>query len=305
MTDFLALLKTLDTNEARSAALAGLMENFNPRERARELNMLMSVWASADPEAALASVKDDKDWTGKMAASTVLAKWVGTNPDAAIAWATENGKEANATDNGNFYMAGLIGGLAKTDLDRAALLAQTGMNRSRARGEAMERVLDQYQAQRSPEATQQWAASLETGPFNDGVLKSLAGRMASKDGPSAAAWATSLPETENKPQVLAEIVDRWSRDQPNEAGAWLNQFPVSTATDSPRETFAWQVQKKDPEAAMAWAGTITDEKRRERTTSELIKTWAQREPEAARQWVDGNANLSEQVKTRFGSKPNG
>ena len=154
MTDFLAFLKTLDTNESRTAALGALMENFNPRERARELNMLMSQWADVDPLAALTSVKDNKEWTGQMAAGTVLSKWVKTNPNDAIAWASENGKEANATETGNYYMVSVIGALAKTDLDRAATLAQTSMERSRARGDAMERILDQYLGQRSPEATQ-------------------------------------------------------------------------------------------------------------------------------------------------------
>ncbi len=303
MADYLVYLKTLTTNEARSSALASMLENFNPRERGKELNMLMSEWASSDPVAALASVKDNKDWTGTMAASTVLSKWVSTNPDAAIAWATENGKEGNETENGNFYMVGLLGTLAKTDLDRAASLTES-MGRSRARGEAMDRVLDQYLAQRTPEATQAWAAGLSESPYKDGLMSRLAGRLASKDGAAAAAWASTLPETQNKPQVLAQVIERWSREQPNEAGAWLNQFPMSPATDDPRETFAWQVQKKDPEAAIAWANTITDERRRDRATRDLIKTWAEREPDMVRQWVDAN-NVSEKVKQRYGTKPNG
>lgn len=303
MADFLGYLKSLKSNEARTAALTSMMENFNPRERGKELSMLMSEWASVDPQAALGAVKDNKDWTGHMAAATVLSKWVTSNPDAAIAWATENGKEANETENGNYYMVGLLGSLAKTDLDRAATLAQT-MNRSRARGDAMERVLDQYLSQRSPEATQTWATSLPEGPFRDGLLSRLAGRLASKDGASAAQWASTLPEGQNKPQVLAQVVERWSREQPNEAGAWLNQLPVSPATDDPRETFAWQVQKNDPEAAIAWAGTISDQGRRERATRELIKTWFERELDLARQWVDAS-NVSPRIKQRYGTRTNG
>ena len=304
MTDFLAYLKSLDSNESRSAALAAMMENFNPRERARELNMFMSEWASADPDAALASLKENKDWTGVMAASTVLSKWAATNPDAALAWATENGKEANATENGNYYMVGLLGTIAKPSPERAAELAQTSMNRSRARGEVVERLLDQFLKQRSPKATQNWASSLEPGPFKDGVLSRLAGTLASKDAPAAAAWVSTLPENETKPRVMSQVVERWSRENPNEAGAWLNQFPPSPATDDPRETFAMQVQKKDPEAAFAWASTITDEKRRERATTEVVKSWFQREPEVARQWVDTNP-VSDSLKRRYGTRTNG
>ena len=304
MADFLGFLKTLNTNDSRKAALSTMMENFNPRESARELNMLMSEWASADPVAALTSVKNDKNWTGQMAASTVLSKWVQSDPDAAITWATENGKEANATENGNSYMVGVLGSLAKTNLDRAAQLAENGMNRSRARGEVMERLIDQFLTQRSPEAAQNWASGLQSGPFKEGALTRLAGRLASKDAPAAAAWATTLPENEAKSQVLSQVVERWSRQNPNEAGTWLNQFPPSAATDDPRETFAMQVQKTDPEAAIAWAGTITDEKRRDRATRDVIRSWAEREPDTARQWVDTN-NVSERLKQRYGTKRNG
>lgn len=304
MSDFLAFLKTLDTNEARTAALGSLMENFNPRERARELNMLMSSWADADPLAALTSVKDNKDWTGTMAAGTVLSKWAKTDPSQALAWATENGKAANATDTGNYYLVSVLDTLAKIDLDRAAVLAQTSMNRSRARGDIMERLLDQFIGQRSPAAAQAWATSLPPGPFRDGTITRLASKLASTDAPGAAAWASTLPESESKPAAMAEVVQRWSREQPNEAGAWLNQFPPSPATDAPRETFAMQVQKTDPEAAIAWASTITDVNRRERATRDLVRSWIQREPDQARAWVDAN-NVSEGIKRRYGTKPNG
>ncbi len=303
MSDFLAFLKTLDSNEARASALGSLMENFNPRERAREVNMLMSQWAAADPDAALASAKEIKDWPGRMAAYTVLTQWTKTNPDAAIAWATENGKEANTTEDGNFYMVGVLYQLSKSSLDRAGELAQT-MNRSRARGEVMSKLIDRFLDQRSPEAVQNWAAGLPDSAFKDGVTGRLAGALASKDAPAAAAWAASLPENNNKSQAMAEVVQRWSRDDPNEAGAWLNQFPASPATDSPRESFAWEVQKTDPEAAIAWAATITDDSRRERATRGLVKSWFQREPELARQWVDASA-LPDTIKSRYGTQPNG
>lgn len=301
MTDYLAFLKTLKDNDSRSAALGAMLENFNPRERGRELQMLMTQWGAADPNAALASVKERKDWVGGMAANMVLGNWAQKNPDAAIAWATENGKDTAATDEGNHYLAGVLGGLAKTDLTRASSLAEA-MPRSAARGEVMDRVLDQYFAQRTPDAARDWVSGLQDSPFKNGLLGKLAGRLADKDATSAASWASTLPDSEAKPYVLSQVVERWSRDQPNEAGNWLNQFPPSAATDQPRETFAWQVQKEDPEAAIAWAGTITDERRRSKATRDLVRTWAERDPAAARQWVS-TSNLPAEVKQRFANRP--
>jgi hypothetical protein len=301
MTDYLAFLKTLKDNDSRGAALGALLENFNPRERGRELQMLMTQWGAADPNAALTAVKDRKDWVGGMAANMVLGNWAQKSPDAALAWANENGKEAAATDEGNRYLAGVLGGLAKTDLSRAATLAEA-MPRSGARGEVMDRLLDQMFTQRSSTAARDWVDGLQDSPFKNGLLGKIAGRLADKDATSAASWAGNLPDSEAKPYVLAQVVERWSKDQPNEAGNWLNQFPASAATDQPRETFAWQVQKEDPEAALAWASTITDERRRSRATRDLVRTWAEREPDAARQWVNAS-NLPPEIKQRFANRP--
>lgn len=222
---------------------------------------------------------------GMWAASTVLQNWAKTDPDSAIAWATENGKKLNESDDGNSYMASVISTLAKTDLNRAVELAQS-MNRSRARGDVMDKLIDQYFAQRSPDETRQWADSLTEGPFKDGLLGRLAGRLADKDLASTVTWAQGLPDGAAKPRVLSEIVGRWADKDPNEAGQWLNTFPPSAQTDDPRERFAWSVQEKDPEAAIAWAGTITDEDRRSRTTWRLAREWMQREPEAATTWIN-------------------
>lgn len=300
MADYLTFLKSLDGNEAHTAALGALLENFNPRERGRELQMLMTQWGGRDPESALASVKERKDWIGGWAANTVLSNWAQKDPDQAIAWATENGKEGAATDQGNSYLAGVLGGLAKTDLDRASTLAES-MGRSRARGEVMDKVLDQFFAQRTPDAARDWVTGLQESPFKNGVLGKLAGRLADKDATSAAKWAGTLPESEAKPYVMAQVVERWSKDNPNEAGAWLNQFPPSAATDQPRETFAWQVQKDDPEAAIAWASTITDEGRRSKATRELVKNWFQREPDNALQYIH-SSNLPNEVKQRYSQR---
>ena len=235
-----------------------------------------------------------------MAANMVLGNWAQKVSDAAIAWATENGKESAATDEGNRYLAGVLGGLAKANLDRAAALAES-MPRSNVRGEVMDRLLDQYFAQRTPDAARDWVGGVQDGAFKSGLLGKLAGRL-DKDAASAATWAGSLPESDAKPYVLSQVVERWSREQPNQNSAWLNQFPPSASTDQPRETFARQVQKDDPEAALAWASTITDERRRSRATRELVRTWAEREPDAARQWVSGS-NLPPEVKQRFANRP--
>ena len=297
MQAFVEFAKNLGGNEQLEAAMTAIGKDFNPREKGREMSMLMTLWAQKDPEAALAHAQKMGDWRGGWAASTAIATWAKTDPDKAVAWAQAHPPENK--DEGNYYMAAAIGSIAKTDLASAARLAQS-MDRSEARGRAMDTLLDQYTKQGGIESARDFVSGLEDSTFKAGIMSRLAGRMAEKDPKSAAAWAASLPDTEAKPRVMTELIDRWANNDPNEAGAWLNNFPKSAQTDEPRERFAWKVAERDPEAAIAWAGTITDEKRRTETMYRLARDWSRREPDVVKGWLNtGGASLPPDMRQRL------
>ncbi len=298
MADYLAYLGTLKTNESRQAALEALMDGFDFRQRGRELTLLMSVWAQADAPSALAAAQERKDQMGMHTAGLVLSQWARKEPDLAIAWAAENGKKMNEGQEGNWYMASVLGSIAKTDPDRAAALAQTAMNRSQARGQVLDQIVEQLVEQRGAQAGQAWAGGLPEGPFRNGALERLAGRLADQNSAEAATWATSLPDSEGKTRALTAVVEQWAEDSPREAGTWLNQLPVNASTDAPRERFVWKVAEQDPAAAVSWAATITDEKTRSDTTAGVLKNWFRREPDKAGEWLAASS-LPDDLKQRF------
>lgn len=296
MEAYTSFLRSLETNEQLEAAMAAFGKDFNPRERGREMSMLMTVWAQQDPEAALAHSLKMGDWRGGWAASTAISTWAKTDPDKAVAWAQAHPPENK--EEGNQYLRAAIDTIAKTNLDSAAALALT-MDRSEARGRVMDTLLDQFTRQRGIDSARAYVDSLADSPFKTGILSRLAGRLADKDPKETAQWAATLPESEAKPRVMTELIERWANNDPNEAGAWLNNFPKSPQTDEPRERFAWKVAEKDPEAAIAWAGTISDEKRRSETMYRLARDWSRREPDAARGWIANDQQMPPDIRQRL------
>ena len=286
MSGFIDFIKSLDGNDNFAEAAKLMMENFDGRGRGRELSMLMTEWAKLDPKAALASMDKVGDWTGKYASSTVLSTWAKADPMSAKAWAMEKGKGGNA-EEGNWYMVGVISGLAKNDLDLAANWAQE-QPRSKARGEMMDKLVESFTKQRGLQAAQEYVTGLEAGPYRDGLTRKVAGKLIEKDPTLAAGWITGLPSGEAKSGAMADLVNRWSDQDPDATGNWLRNYPASKETDDPRQTFAWNIREKDPESAIAWAGTISDQKRRDKMLVDLVRDWSKRDKQGAQAYMVRN-----------------
>jgi hypothetical protein len=296
MEAYLEFMKAIQGSEQMAVAMETMTENgFNNRERGREFSMLMTRWAKEDPQSALAWTQTHDDWRSKWGTGTALSVWAQSDPTAALAWAEAHPNKDK--DEGNFHLVSVIGSIAKSNLDLAAQLSQN-MDRSSARGDAMDRVLEQYFKQRGGDAAKEMVMGLPDGPYKNGILGRLADRLASTDVKSAAAWAASLPDGEAKPRIVATVINEWAEKNPNDAGAWLNALPASAAMDEPRERFAYKVQERDPEAAMAWANTITDADRRNQTAFRVAREWMNREPDNARAWVN-TSQLPADMKERL------
>ena len=287
MAAFLEIVRSCHTNEDFENATLALTENFDPRSRGKELSLLMTAWAKLDPKAALA-MADAKltEWPGRTATGTVLQTWSKTDPNAAKDWALEKGAKFSGED-GNWYMTSVISGLARKDLSLAAIWAQE-QPRSRARGDMIDKLLDSFTKQRGALAAEEWATSLPEGPFRDGSIRRLASKMSEKDPVAAATWINQLPTGGAKSGAMSELVGQWSEKDPNAAGTWLKNFAPSPETDDPRNTFAWNIREQDPESAIAWAGTISDQKRRDKTLVELVRDWNKRDPQGAQNYMERN-----------------
>ena len=147
--------------------------------RSRELAMLMHSWAAFDGDAALTYLKENHEGRSAwMAYGTALSSWAQNDADGAIQWAMDNHKprEDGRGGSDNWYLVGVVRGIAKNDLQRAGETLEM-MEFGRARGEAMRSVAEAY-LETDPATARTWAAAIEDERLRAGTIGMIADRLA-------------------------------------------------------------------------------------------------------------------------------
>ena len=309
---FTSMLADL-TAESAPMAMAALDSLPDGYERGRERGLLLYAWAKLDgPSAIEYAQRNGRGWERHRNAYSVLNGWATEDPEAAEAWA----REAHDGED-NPYLAGVIAGVAGTDLDKATELTYT-LPYGRNRGHAVDALIGGYFRQ-SPEAAMDWAEQLPEKDLKlkEGIYTRVASKIANIDGYRAAEWVLdsaegdvlmrALPEVadewaernpgeaadwvdrledgELKSRAMGEVISEWARKEPAKAADWLNAQPKSELLDRPIERFAWNIRHEDPQTAMVWAGQITGTEQRRKLLENLAADWMKRDPENARQFL--------------------
>ena len=306
---FLAYLDQIDPAELKDA-----VEKFRSlgitEERFSEYSMLLTVWAKADPMAALAYAKENT--RGGFATSTILSAWASNDPEAAIQWAKAN----HEGDEANPYMAGIIKGIAATDPVRATqLLAE--MPFGEERGEALSGLLPHILAQ-GPEAAREWIASISDERLRNGAMSRVAEELAAvdpkgtadwllanpgeatqrnmdnvlsawmeKDQAGAQAYYQALPAGEARSNALRGIVNSLAMENPKAAANYIDNHPADV-NDRVVQQFVWHSFGEDPALAASYISKISNSDERDGTYRRMIDGWLRQDEAAARTWIQSN-----------------
>jgi hypothetical protein len=279
-------------------------------DRTAEYGMLLSAWTQADPLAAMAYAKENAD--DDFVQNTILTTWATNDPEAAIRWAKSEFKGEGA----NPYLAGIIRGIAQTDLTRAAGLL-TGMPRSVERGEALDFMLPHYIAQ-GADATRSWIASLTDDSLQNGAMERAAESLAEIDPAATAAWLIahpgeaaqrrmddvysiwagkdeqaalssfgSLPVGEIRTNALRGIITSMAPGNAKAAIALMDRYSTDV-TDRLVQSFIWHSARSDPAAAASQIERIGNERQRDQMYGRLLGNWLDHDPAAAKTWMAKN-----------------
>lgn len=253
----------------RSRALLALIDQLAPGEfeevvakfralgitqnRLGEYSMLLSAWAKVDPLAALEYAKVNTQ--GGFASNTILATWASIDPDAALRWAEGNheGKGANP------YLAGVIRGIAETDMGRASELL-SGMPYGEARGEALEGML-QHVMKNGPQAARDWVMAFSDERLRNGMMLRMSEPLANVDPAGTAEWLVKNPgEAANR--RLDDVYERWAGKDLDAALASVNSLPSGDQRSNALSGVVSTEAAKDPKAALAlmdrYQGDVND-----------------------------------------------
>jgi hypothetical protein len=309
------------------AAVAHFVSLDGSFDRDPEYGMLLSAWTQADPLVAMAYAKTvaKNNFKHHFVNNTVLTAWATKDPEAAIRWAMSESKG----ENPNPYLAGIIRGIAQTDLTRAgALLA--GMPPSDERGKAMDFMIPNYLAQ-GPEATRNWIDSLTDESLRNDAMeraaKSLqylhtadtaawliahlglaADRMlgevfqlfVNKDSQAALTSFDSMPVGGNRTQALHGMVTYMALYNATAGISLMDRYPEDV-TDEVTESFILSALDKDPALAATQVERIGGEAVRDRVSEHLLDHWLNTDPTAARTWM-AKTEISAAVRERFDSR---
>jgi len=322
MNAFMAAISNMGVEDFEPA-LESLGDDIKNGENRREIGLLLYAWAEKDGSAAVGYL--DEASLGREGYSlyySALSAWASGDVTAAEAWAKQ--KHEGKDNNENYYMLGVIDGVAKSDVAYAGRLAQD-LGYGRARGDALGKVVDEL-FRDGEEAAMRWVESIGGGDerFRAGAAGRVAAEIARNDPQGASEWVMGLGIAE-KDRAVASVAYEWGRKSPEEAadwvsgiedldlrsrgmetvvetwtqrdadaaGTWLGQMPASPALDRPVRSYALMVRERDPEAAIAWANTITDEKLRGETVERIGSDWLRKSPDEARAFLQTQESVPE------------
>jgi hypothetical protein len=306
MQHFMKLFDSLNSVDDIMTALKVVAPNGGRGRggmRFAEYSMLLQKLTQIDPKAAVGYAADQKGGERYMATGTVLRTWAKTEPEAALAWAKENGApqdpnaDQNDRGNDNWALASVITQMAKTNLDRAILEATSG-DRGRTAGRAADSLMNEAVDQRGIEGAKKIVDSLPEGQFRNDYIQQLASRMAKTDPFGTVNWALTLPAGESRGRPLAEAIDPMFEKDPNQTAIFVAKLPVAPESDRPRQQLAQKQGGTNADEALKTISMITDPERQARTVGEIARNLARKDVAAGQQFVMASP-LADESKTQM------
>jgi RNA polymerase sigma factor (sigma-70 family) len=282
------VLLTRWASENPDAALASL--KTMDIKKGEEASTLLSGLAAADPQRAAAWLTDpenplvDFPFMGQILAGSIGKEWVRQDPAAALAWA----EKLPDTQRGG-ALVGVLGTLAGTDPARAASLA-TQLDEGGTRRHVIGDIAQAW-AKSSPTEAMAWARSLPGEDGTTAMLKSL--ESWSRNEPAAA--ASHLDQLAAEPysgEALRLVTESWVRQAPNDAATWLANRAEGDAKNTAMGTVMWNWTKQNPEAASTWLADQASGPARDAGVRGLALATFDNDPAAALSWA---ANISDQT----------
>ncbi|MDB4353687.1 hypothetical protein N9Z02_00115 [Akkermansiaceae bacterium] len=284
------------------------------RERMSEYAILLTAWAKVDPVSALDYAT--KNTGTSFARQTILASWVQTQPEAAIAWAQNNFDETKNSQEANPWIVGIIKGIASQDISRASQLLQD-LPYSQGRGEALDAVLGELTNQGSEKA-KNWISDLTDERLQAGAAARLATNLAGEEPEQALEWASSISE-ESLLRASPEIIGNWAVDAPDlaknwigsqteeiqavaarglmsaiaskdpaDASAWLSQHEGNPAFDDAIQSFVYGTIQKESELSASWIIKMTDARKKEGLFHRVLGGWMREDSPGAMNFIQNN-----------------
>ncbi len=316
-----ALLPTLGPEVV--PAVEQTLDDLTVDLRATELELLLRYWATYQPEAASRWAQENSPLNYRaVAVFSALSVWAEADPQAAVSaawnWADDPALEsivpialvrgwfaANDPPELRRFLRDLpldiLGQRAIAAYIRVVIETQ-GVEAVRRWAEALpdggdddkaykltvfRRVVDTL-SQLDVEAATRWCDTHCAGPYGSNMRSLIARNWVLHDGPAALAWLSSARPGNGRDLAVRLTFALWSRTDREAALAWM---AAQTSGEPPPwlrpiyPVYAQLLSGDAPLDAIRWAERIEDEVERERVLIGVVRVWRHLDEAAAEKWL--------------------
>jgi hypothetical protein len=301
-----------------------------------DLDLLLRFWATYEPETASRWAATQSPWDYRAAAVfSALSVWAQADPQAAVKiawpWSDLIGLETvvpiavvrgwyaagEPTKLGRFLRSlplnvlgqRAISAYARIVIEREGVDAlkrwAEGLPERRVDDRAYKltvfrRVVDAV-SQVDIEAAARWCDVHCEGPYGSNMRSLISRNWVLRDGPAAMAWLEASPPGYETDVAVRVTFLLWGRTDPKAALAWITAENVGEPPPAwLRPTYAAYARflaTGTPLEAIKWSGRIEDERERNESLIEVARLWRSVDEEAAENWLL-QSPLSEEARER-------
>ena len=293
-----------------------------------ELVIFAEWWARFDPHAAMDW--SESEWRADHGAVRlqIMRTWGRIDPRGALVRA-ELGRGNKQADKASYFLAVIAGWEQSDQLGALAYLQAMGPGIQRQRmmvGFARRRVLrygidDAFKfilslpdsdklfklnlmrrlvssaVRVDAQQTASLSATLQGGPYFQGIPQRIAIRWVRKDPQATIQWLESLEDSDSRDDGVRETYRSWAAYDQEDAANWVMGTEHVPWRDHALAIHARHMQLGDFEEAIAAAEKIFDDELRQATLTMIVRVWGKNDPEAAGKYVD-NADWTENERNR-------
>jgi hypothetical protein len=249
MTDLEEFINSLASNEYGDA-LKRIRRVASTNERDLASRLLVARWVQTDPEAALNFATSNHGY--EYVADDVFQAEAATDLQSAL----DRAKAITSPDLRYQALLGVLSFMADSDPAGALRLAQ-GLGDFPG-NEPLSNVIYRQWATNDPQAAA--LAAMQAGGDNSwrSPVYQVARTWAKEDPTAAANWSIGLTDPQAQARSISQVMRQWTREDLNAAVNWVNSLPPGMSYDAAAAAMASSLAANHPQDAVSWAENITD-----------------------------------------------
>ena len=262
-----------------------LLIEYEQRTGRNIIPLMISQWASQDPESAVAYSDTLQEGQKREAYHYLLGPYFASAPDKAAAWVLALGPEYES--------------LKENAMDLLALDPQAETYISQLPSPRLQQQLvikiSAAKADQNPQEALQWISQYDDAPFYSTSVQHIFSRWAYRNPADAADALTSLDidfDADYADAIISNIGNRWMNSSQQDAIQWLRSLPDGNAKQTAIANLVTRVDRDQADVALGLIGEIYDEGRKQEASLSLAMRWTYENPSAIEQIII-DLNLSD------------